>query len=273
MSRPDRGRGPGLVGLAELDRLLSARDWQVLDLLAEHRFLTTRHLEQFVFTTHHTQLSAARTCRRVLARLGRWHLVERPMRRVDGLQAGSASSIWMITSSGQRLRHVRAGDGAIGRVREPGERFIAHYLAIADTHLALVTAHRDQRIDLLKIQIEPHSWRPYTGLGGSREVLKPDLFAITGNAEYEDHWFLEVDRATESLPTLVKQCQHYETYRRHGVEQSDHGVFPRVLWIVPDGVRVDKLRTAIAAATGLDAELFRVSTPTGFLDVVSGGAQ
>ena len=100
MSSPERGRGPGLVGLTGLKRMLSDRDWLVLDLLADHRFLTTRHVEQFVFTTHSSSISAARTCRRVLARLERWSLAERPIRRVGGLQAGSASSIWMLSPRG-----------------------------------------------------------------------------------------------------------------------------------------------------------------------------
>jgi hypothetical protein len=203
--------------------------------------------------------------------LDRWNLIERPIRRVGGLQAGSASSIWMLTSIGQRLRSVHAGIGAVGRVREPGERFIAHYLAIADTHLALVTAQRAGRIELSEVQIEPACWRSYTGLGGSREVLKPDLFAITANGEFQDHWFIEVDRATESIPTLLKQCQQYETYRRQGSEQADRGVFPLVLWIVPDDVRATKLRAAIASAKGLDPDLYRVTTPEKFLDRVIGG--
>lgn len=273
MSRPERGRGPGLVGLTELNRLLSDRDWLVLDLLADHRFLTTRHIEQFIFTNHKTPISAARTSRRVLARLDGWNLIERPIRRVGGLHAGSSSSIWMLTSIGQRLRSLRAGIGAVGRVREPGERFIAHYLAIADTHLALVTGQRAGHLDLLEVRIEPACWRTYTGLGGSREVLKPDMFAVTAGGEFQDHWFIEVDRATESIPTLLKQCQQYETYRRHGSEQADRGVFPLVLWIVPDATRATKLTTALSTARGLDPQLYRVETPDTFIELVIGGAQ
>jgi hypothetical protein len=271
MSHPERSRGPGLSGLTDLGRSLSERDGLVLDLVAAHRFMTTRHLESFCFQDHTTSLSAARSCRRVLARLEAWGLLDRPIRRVGGLHAGSASSIWMLTSTGQRLRNLRAGIGAIGRVREPGERFIAHYLAIADTHLALVTAERAGRLKLSEVQIEPASWRHYSGLGGNREVLKPDLFVITSTSEYDDHWFIEVDRATESIPTLLTQCQQYERYRRQGTEVDDRGVFPLVLWIVPDERRATKLRTAIDTTRGLDRELHRIATPETFLDVAIGG--
>jgi len=271
MSHPERSRGPGLSGLTDLSRSLSERDALVLDLVATHRFMTTRHLESFCFHHHTTALSAARSCRRVLARLEACGLLERPIRRVGGLHAGSASSIWMLTSTGQRIRNLRAGIGAVGRVREPGERFIAHYLAIADTHLALVTAERAGRLKLSEVQIEPACWRHYSGLGGNREVLKPDLFVITSTSEYDDHWFIEVDRATESIPTLLKQCQQYERYRRQGTEVHDRGVFPLVLWIVPDERRATNLRTAIGTMRGLDRELHRIATPDTFLDVTIGG--
>jgi hypothetical protein len=272
MSRPERGRGPGVNGLTELSRLLSERDWAILDVVAAHRFLTTAHVEQFYFCAHSSPASAARVCRRVLERLETHRLLERPIRRIGGLQAGSASSIWMLTSTGQRLRNLRAGLGAVGRVREPGERFIAHYLAIADTHLALLQAGRAGQLELSEVQIEPACWRTYTGLGGSREVLKPDLYAVTLSGEYEDHWFIEVDRSTESIPTLLKQCQQYETYRRTGNEQQARGVFPLVVWVVPDNSRQAKLQSALRTAHSLPSDLFRITTIERLLEVVLGDA-
>jgi Replication-relaxation len=272
MSRPERRRGRGAAGLTELAGLLSERDQAVLQGIAEHRYFTTRQVEQLLFANHSTPDSGARCCRRVLSRLERWGLLERPIRRVGGLQAGSASSIWMLSSAGQRLRNLQAGRGAVGRVREPGERFIQHYLAIGDAHLALVSAARIGRLELLTVQIEPQCWRSYTGLGGQREVLKPDLFAVTASGEFEDHWFIEIDRATESLPVLIRQCQQYESYRRSGIEQASTGLFPRVLWVVPDNNRVAQLRAALAGARTFDRDLFQVTTPDELIDHMTGGA-
>jgi hypothetical protein len=272
MSRPERRRGLGAAGLGELRRLLSERDLAVLEVVGKHRFLTSRHVELFCFGDHATASSGARTCRRVLARLGSHGLLDRPIRRVGGLQAGSASSIWMLSSAGRRLLNLQAGVGAVGRVREPGERFIAHYLAIADAHLALIQAQQHAELELVTVQIEPACWRSYTGLGGGQQILKPDLYAVTASGEFEDHWFCEIDRGTESLPTLLKQCQQYETYRRSGTEQHVAGVFPRVVWVVPDEIRASKLRTALSAAHGFDRELFKVTTPVAFVTLVAGGA-
>jgi hypothetical protein len=271
MSRPERRRGRGAAGLSELARLLSDRDLAVLDLIAEHRFLTTSQVHAFCFHTHTTNESGSRICRRVLLRLEQHGLLERPIRRVGGLQAGSVSSVWMLSSTGQRLRNLRDGIGDVGRVREPGDRFVQHYLAIADTHLALIEAERIKRLELVTVQIEPAAWRSYTGLGGSSELLKPDLYAVTASGQYEDHWFIEVDRATESLPTLIRQCRQYEAYRRTGTEQTSRGLFPLVLWVVPDQLRAAKLRDRLAASRDLDVELFRITTPEELIPVVTGG--
>src|SRR3954469_23698028 len=273
---PERGgRGPGRVAAADLAPRLSDRDHAVLELVGAHRFLTTRQLYAFTFqpSPSTTSESTARVCRRVLLRLERWGLLQRPVRRIGGLQAGSASSVWMLTTAGQRLRNQRRGLGAVGRVREPGEGFVRHYLAIAETHLALIEAARAKRLELLRVQIEPASWRCYTGPAGSSLVLKPDLYAVTATGAYEDHWFCEIDRGTESLPTLIKQCRQYEAYRRSGREQADSGLFPLVLWVVPDEPRAAKLRHALQTSRELDAGLFRITTPQRLIEAVTGGGQ
>lgn len=265
------GRVSG-AGLDELAGRLSDRDWAVLDLVGSHRFLTSRQVHAFTFDHQHaSSASAARVCRRVLLRLQEWGLLQRPVRRIGGLEAGSASSVWMLTTTGQRLRNVRAGLGAIGRVREPGEGFVRHYLAIADTHLTLIKAARLKRLELLTVEIEPAAWRSYTGAAGGRAVLKPDLYAVTAVGEFEDHWFIEVDRATESVPTLIRQCRQYEAYRRTGTEQADSGLFPLVLWVVPDELRLTKLQQALLAARELDPQLFRITTPDQVIATITGG--
>lgn len=275
---PERRRGPGVPGLNELSRLLSDRDLAVLTAVARHRFLTSRHVQQFVFRGHASTSSAARVCRRVLKRLEGQGLLQRPLRRIGGLTAGSASSVWLISSRGLRLLNLRAGKGAVGRVREPGERFVQHYLAIADLHLALLAAEQAGQLTVVELELEPGCWRSFTGIGGGRATLKPDLFAITaakpvaGAAAYEDLWFIEVDRGTESLPTLLRQCRAYETYRRHGQEQTERGAYPLVAWIMPDEVRAAKLRSAIAAARDLDTDLYRVTTMTGVTALLVGDA-
>ena len=274
-SQTDRRRGAGSQGLRELLGRLSARDISLIDLLAEHRFLTTRHMQAFCFHDHATLTSASRSARRVLGRLAREDLIESPARRVGGMEGGSDAYVWQLTAVGQRLRASRAGLGASTRVRTPSARFIEHYLAIADVRLQLVDAERRGLLTSSQVQIEPLCWQRYTGMGGSNEVLKPDLAAITipkQQDEFEDHWFIEVDRATESIPTVLRQCRAYEACRQSGAVQAERGVFPIVVWVVPTQRRADNIARGIRQARGLDAELYRVCTYEELLPPLLGGA-
>jgi hypothetical protein len=135
-----------------------------------------------------------------------------------------------------------------------------------------MTAEREGHVLLGRVQVEPACWRSYGGIGGERLTLKPDLFAITTTGEYEDHWFIEVDRSTESLPTLLRQCQRYEAYRRSGHEQATNDVFPLVVWVVLDEARRARLRKAISVASALDEALYRVVVPDDLVALLSGGA-
>lgn len=257
-----RRRGPGHRELQTIAEQLSGRDWAVIHLLAEHRFLTTHHVQAFCFQDHASVASGARTARRVLARLEREQLVERLPRPVGGLTAGSAASTWRLTPIGLRLRALRDGHGAVSSVRQPTDRFVRHHLAIAETRLALVEAERRGRLVLRQLAIEPVCWRTYIRPSGSSVVLRPDLLAITspaGQMEVEDHLFLEVDLGTESVPTVLRQCERYEDYRRSG-HASNSGVMPLIVWIVPTEARRDSIARAIDRAPGLVAADYRVVT-------------
>lgn len=270
MSRPERRRGPGRPGLTALAERLSDRDQAVLTVLQRHRFLTTDHLQQLVFVNHRSSVSAARVCRSVLARLEADRLIDRLDRRVGGLHGGSATSVWALSGTGQRLLGLKAGRGSSVRVRAPGGAFIRHYLAVADVHLALLRADHDRQLDLLNLELEPACWRPFLDPMGVRQVLKPDLFAVTATADYEDHWFIEVDRGTEGIPTLIRQCRAYVRYRASGQEQVKSGVFPRVIWLLPHEERQRRFQAALSATRSLDSELFRAVTADGFLPVITG---
>jgi hypothetical protein len=54
---------------------------------------------------------------------------------------------------------------------------------------------------------------------------------------YEDRWWIEVDRGTESGTAVARKCDFYRRYWQAGIEQARTGVFPKVLWLVPDEPR------------------------------------
>jgi hypothetical protein len=220
----------------------------------------------FPIEDHATARSAARGCRRVLERLHRDHLLVRLERRVGGVRAGSASFVYAVGPVGQRLL---AQVGARRRLAEPSGYFVAHTLAIAELAVQLTVAARRGSFELLQLQNEPTCWRTFSGVG-ARQVLRPDLFVSVGVGEYEYRWFIELDRGTESLPTVVRKCRTYQAYYAAGAEQAKHQVFPRVLWITPDEIRAQRLHGAISEQRGLSQALFTVTTTPEALQVMTG---
>jgi hypothetical protein len=116
--------------------------------------------------------------------------------------------------------------------------FVLHTLAVSELYVRLREAERCNRPDdwrLLDYQAEPESWH-HSSLGW----LKPDAYAVLVRGRWEEHWWLEVDRGTESLPTLRRKLLGYLDSALAG-DQGPHGVLPRVLVTV----ETDKRRQAV----------------------------
>lgn len=245
------------MGRGEVQQLaarLSDRDWAILRMLDQHRFATTDQLRRVFFTAHANQSAATRACVRVLDRLLVQRLITRLERRIGGVRHGSASFVWCLDVIGDRL--TRADDGARRRVREPSFPFLLHTLAVTEVHVQLDEAACTGAFRLTAIQVETEAWRPYVTPQGASSILKPDLMVILSSDAYDDHWYVEVDLGTESLPVLLRKCAAYADYRHTGRSQAEHGVFPRVLWLLPTPARVARLKAAIAGDTRLTDRLF-----------------
>jgi hypothetical protein len=263
-----RGHRVSAAALRRLDDVLPDRDRHVLERVAEHRYLSTHQIQRFVFTEHVSEASAARTARRVLQRLHRMGLLRPLRRRIGGVRAGSAARVWQLAPAAARLLH---DDGAAFRTNEPSRRFLAHCLAVADVHLATLELQDDPDPRQVTVQTEPAAWRRYVGSGGEARWLQPDLAAVVSSADYEDRWFIEVDLGTESLPTLLRKCGQYETYRHSAIEQEAHGVFPLVLWFFTQPERAERLQASVERSHRLTPALYRYATPDTLRDVLRGG--
>lgn len=254
-------------GLEAVREGLSERDLAILRSVSEHRFLTASQIEALHFADHATNGSGARVCRRVLARLTKQRLVARPERRVGGVRAGSASFVYALAPVGSRLL-----DGTRQRFTEPSAHFLDHTLAVAEVHVELVRASRQQRVELVSVQVEPACWRRYQGAGGALEIVKPDLYVVTGAGEFEDCWFVEIDRATESPAAISRKLQAYHAYWASGREQDKYGAFPLVVWVAPSERRASQLERVIATARQLNGQLFGVTTADRLVGLLSQGA-
>jgi Replication-relaxation len=251
---------------------LSERDVAVLESLRAYRLLTTAHIRRLHFAHGHATITAASgATMRVLTRLDAHGLVTRNKRRIGGVRAGSSGITWQLGSTGERLLRTMHGERHRRRYVEPSPAFTAHTLAVAELAIRLRELHDAGAVELVVLETEPACWRSFVGPHGTLEWLKPDLYAVTASADYEDHWFIEADLATEHPPVIVRKAKMYQRYAAAGVHQARHSLFPAVVWVVPDTARRTALEAALAADKAIQPELFRVVTTNDFTQLVASG--
>lgn len=248
---------PQRVGRVQLDAVrpaLTNRDFEVLQALAAFRLATTDQLRRGYFAGYRSESAAAWMCRAMLRKLVGFGLVDHLAHRVGGVRAGSAGKVWRLRPAGWRMLAITTANGRTPRIvrSEPSVHVRDHTLAITETAVQLRETERAGAVELIECTPEPASWRTYLNAGGGLVTLKPDLFAVTAakNAAFEDVWFIEVDRATESLPTIRRKAAQYDRYRNTGREQAAQGVFPKVVWLTPDTTRAEQITAALAGANG-----------------------
>jgi hypothetical protein len=250
--------------VAQLRSQLSNRDLAIVSSVTEFRFLTGRQLQVLHFDgQHNTTASSARSCRRVLNRLTSLHILQRLDRRVGGIRAGSASFVYCLDFAGHRLT-------ASGRERhghwQPSQTFMDHALAIADLFVRVVIASHAGRLQLVRYETEPQTWRTIPGYG-TNDILRPDLSLVLTHGELEYHWRVEVDLATEHAGTIRRKCEQYLRYWQSGAAGDDAEVFPRVAWLTTSPTRADRIREIAEQAQG-DVPLFEVGLLDRPLDVL-----
>ena len=252
-ARLPRGR------VVRLRAQLSDRDLAVLGALYKLRLLTARQVQR-LYVVDGSPYAQARRTQALLKRLFALKLVVRLSRVIGGVRAGSSGFVYGLTGLGQAVLEV---EGPYGRRRrrvwETKPHFQDHVLAVAELYVRLVELERQGQAELLAFDGEPAAWRRFTGSGGERIVLKPDAYARIGLGEFERRAFIEVDLSTESLPTIERKCLRFIDYWRSGTEQQRYGVFPQVVWLVPDEQRRAKVQGVVDRLPAEARVLFAVT--------------
>jgi hypothetical protein len=205
-------------------------------------------------------VTQARRTRALLKRLAELRLVVRLGRTVGGRHAGSSGFVYGLSGHGQA---VLAIDGPMGgrrrRVWEVEPTFLHHVLDVAEIYVRLVEAERTGTADLLDFQAEPACWRRFPGTSGQAVTLKPDAYVNVGAGDLEHSAFVEVDRGTESAPTIARKCQVFIAYWRSGIEQRQHGVFPLVVWLASNPRGVTRIAEVVRQLPQEVRHLFEVA--------------
>lgn len=246
------------LSAAHLCDRLSERDMAVLGSLDQLRLLTGDQIRR-LHVTDGSALTQARRARALLQRLTELGAVVRMARSVGGVRAGSQGYIYGISGLGQAVLSLDAPTGRRHRrtwETSPGHQ--NHVVAIAELYVSLVEAARDGLIELLDFQPESDCWRRFSGHAGEPVTLKPDAFIRLGVGDVERSAFVEVDLSTESRTVIARKARTYAAYWQTGLEAQRHGVFPEVLWLVPDERRQTRMREVLSRLPADAQALFAV---------------
>lgn len=252
---------PQRVRLAHVEWVaerLNKRDWAVVETVNLLRLMRADQLERlFFFHLHGRSASVSRG--RMLRRLVTWRVLELLPRRVGGLAGGSAGSVYALGSAGQRLLAQRQGlAGQAVRVRHAAgttERTLRHTLMVSELYTSLVEQVRSTDAKLVAFAAEPACWCP-DGLGG---YVKPDAYLVLDGAKVRDHWWVEADQATESLPTIRRKLLTYLSFLERG-QLGPGEVVPRVLVVTVTPGRAAAIRKVIEHLPEPAGQLFEVTT-------------
>jgi Replication-relaxation len=207
---------------------LAERDWQLLEAVNRLRVLSGQQIERLCFADLREGRSRTTTRSRVLARLVRQRVLVPLIRRVGGSQRGSSVALYALDTAGVRLlagRQLAQGERVrVRRPGTPGERTVRHMTAVSELYVRLVELTRTRGGQAREFVAEPGCYWP-SGSGG---WLKPDAYVMLTAGRTRDHWWIEHDEATESLPTIHRKIDAYLDFWRRGQAGPDE-VMPRVL--------------------------------------------
>lgn len=253
---------------------LSIQEGHVLKFLLKAKYVTTKQLARLYFTDSVSSSTALRRANLTTKKLNEKDYIGHLDRRIGGVRAGSGSFVWTISTKGLKwLKHFKPSL-AITRQNhyEPTWHHLEHTLAISEIYVQLTelkNMHLVQSID--KFQFEPSCWRGWLDNYAGRMILKPDCYIEISLDNYLYNYFVEVDKNSESLARVINKSKQYIRYYNLNIEQKETGVFPLVLWVVPDEKRKLAIEQRIQKELQDYWELFQVITLDDFKDFMAGG--
>jgi hypothetical protein len=237
---------------------LSGRDWQIIEAVNVVRLLSGSQIERLLFADLAPGRSRIASRSRTLHRLVAWRVLVALPRRIGGAGRGSTTLAFALDSTGQRLMRERLlAGGQLPRVRRPGaptERTVRHTLAVAEAFVSLTELSREHGFTLATFQAEPASWWP-NGLGSG--YIKPDAHTTLVRDKIRDHWWCELDLATESLPAVKRQLASYLDFWERG-QLGPGKIMPRVVIATITPERQAAIARLVKQLPSAPADLFLV---------------
>lgn len=234
--------------------VLQPRDVELLKALFACRYLTTSQIQQVFFGRNRSVV-----CARLNQKLLPHGFVSR---HVQDAAFHTTDAVYALGRAGIRVlaQELQVAPHAVGRGLERSAEsfFLRHLLAVNDLWAALRYATRDPTAPC-----SVASWWTEKKLRGLHRVahrhapIADSRFVLAYLDDARAHFFVEVDRGTESLRVFQDKVRRYLAYFVEGGHERDYGTSAfRVLTVVPDERRLTRLLAASAEAGANDIFLF-----------------
>ena len=246
---------------------------EILHFLYKCRYATSKQLARLYFTDSLSSRTATRRTNLVTKKMASYGLIHHLKRRIGGVRAGSGSYVWSITYKGiKELRKYHPNTQLkLRNTYEPTAHHPEHTLAVTEVYVKLKELEKQGSLEIDTFSFEPTCHRGFANFTHSF-ILKPDAFTHLALQNEELLLFVELDKDTESLNRIINQCKKYIKYFSTGIEQRLHdGVFPLVLWIVPNEKRRQNIKQRIQDELNSYWQLFDAITLDDFMSYILGG--
>lgn len=180
----------------------------VLEALWFHRLLSIRQINRLYMPEN-----GERHTRKVMSELAGWGLVQPIAARSSG-----APNYWFLTAEGGRTVQQVSDNihGQAPSAEAVASVFQAHTVALNDVGIAFVESARERDDDCLPLAWE-HEVEHRMG-NAAGQIFRCDGLLRYGimnrNKAIQRHYFVEVDRCTETIDQLCEKLRRYANYRR-----------------------------------------------------------
>jgi hypothetical protein len=220
---------------------LDERDLAILQILLEHKVLTTHQIKSLCFRS-------LRRCQHRMRELKDLRFVSSFIMG-RGFGEGRPPACWFVTRLGlaeiAEAKGVRVSDLPwVPDHSYRGSQMLAHRLGVNAFFCALAEASRAHEDHCLA------TWRPEHWVRTKAAEVKPDGFGRYLHPGGACEFYLEYDRGTEAFGALARKLEGYLRLGAGWTKEQDLLGFPNLLIIVPEGVREGEVGSALRHAIG-----------------------
>ena len=226
---------------------LTERDVDIVEAVHLYRILRQDQIQTLFF-------SSKNACQRALARLYDHAFLERKFLPV---LYGRSPTLYVLDRKGaELLRRERGYEDLVwySTNKDLKTDFIEHTAALNDFRLSIVVSARRQGLELITWASESQLKADYdrVRIANLRRAVSviPDGYFALNTPHGKAHFFVEIDRGTETLQRFKQKVRAYVAYHESGAYEQRYGTNSlRILTVVTGEGRLGNLQMATQQVT------------------------